>query len=153
MEQKKDPWAEMRRERIIIIAGPPGSGKTTFCKQQMRPGDVCLDLDYILAALRLEPASHADHADVLHAGFAVYDGLIDKIADNSLNYGRAFIITTSHYRKIQERTGGSVKILDPGPEETMRRIDADPTTTDVEKQHRKDQALKFYYERSRKGKT
>lgn len=38
-------WLPMPACRVVLVTGAPGSGKTTYCKQQRKGGDVVIDLD------------------------------------------------------------------------------------------------------------
>lgn len=40
---------------VFLVVGPPASGKTTWCKSQMRDGDVLIDFDEIDAAINGTP--------------------------------------------------------------------------------------------------
>ena len=135
--------------RVCIVTGPPGAGKTTYAKQNRRPGDIIVDLDYIAAALMLSEKIPNDYTEVLSTAVLIREMVIDAIARNALTFGRAFIITTENARKIQNRTGGQIITIDPGIEETMRRIEAD-TCSPERKRKRQDLALKYYYKKDRK---
>ena len=37
--------------KTIVVCGPPASGKTTYVKQHMIPGDIVVDLDAIIDAI------------------------------------------------------------------------------------------------------
>ncbi|MBQ6679800.1 MAG: hypothetical protein IJM76_07260 [Lachnospiraceae bacterium] len=134
----------------MIVTGPPGAGKTTYCMQQKIPGDICIDLDHIIAALELTTVDHGDHAATYRTALAVYDFLIDQIDKGALTYGRCFIITTNQAKAIQMKTGGQIVNLDPGIEETLRRIDADQSCTPEEKRRRRDLCMQYYYKKDRK---
>lgn len=53
MSQTPDtPSANDRTRRaVIVVAGPPGAGKTTFVEQRRKPGDVVIDTDEIWRTL------------------------------------------------------------------------------------------------------
>lgn len=137
------------KDRIIIVTGPPGAGKTTYAKQNRQPGDIVIDLDYLAAALMLSDQKNGDHSEVLSTAIAIRDFLIDQIASGKLTFNRAIIVTASNSRKIQQLTGGRIVTIDPGIEETMRRIDADQVNESMRRK-RRDLALKYYYEKVRK---
>lgn len=142
----------MQEARVIIVTGPPGSGKTTYAKQHRQSGDIVIDVDHIAAALMLADGIPKKYDDVLSSAVFIRDRLIDAIANNQLTYGRAFIITTENARKIQDRTGGQIITIDPGIEETLRRIESDTDRDPDQRMRRRDLALKYYYRRGRKRK-
>lgn len=37
--------------QVILVCGPPASGKTTFVRNHMVPGDIVVDLDAIMQAI------------------------------------------------------------------------------------------------------
>ena len=41
--------------RVVVVAGPPGAGKTTFVEKNRRSGDVILDRDRLWSAFSCEP--------------------------------------------------------------------------------------------------
>ena len=136
---------DFQRDRIIIITGAPGCGKTTYARQHRERGDIVVDLDYIASALMLSTSAHDSRDEVLDTAWYIREMLIDAIINNKITYSKAFIIATRDAKKLQQRTGGTVVNLDVGLEETLRRIDSDTETTEEEKRHRKDLAFGYYY--------
>lgn len=47
---------------VTLVAGPPGAGKSTWVRAQLKPGDLVYDFDELLAAITLTPL-HAGHTD------------------------------------------------------------------------------------------
>jgi hypothetical protein len=41
--------------RVVIVWGSPASGKTTYVRENMIPGDLVVDLDYLKQAISLQP--------------------------------------------------------------------------------------------------
>ena len=146
-EARRPPDWDLRRDRITIITGPPGAGKTMTAIRERREGDIIIDFDYIADALTLHGRPHEDHSDVFSTAKLIRDTLIDAIADGSLMYSRAFIIAsdTSAAERIRRKTGGKILTVNPGIKETLRRIEADDSVTVEEKASRKDAALAWYY--------
>ena len=145
-----NPLVRDRKDRVYIVCGPPGSGKTTWVKERRRENDVVVDLDYILAALAVEDVSSTGNRDVLSAGLAVKDFLIDSIGAGQIVYNRAFIITTSQVEKIQRITGGTVVEMDTDPNEIIKRIQNDENLTDESKKRRIDIVLGFFERKQRR---
>lgn len=135
---------EMRKDRIFIIYGPPGGGKSSYVRSRKEPADIVLDLDRICAAISMS-SIHGDHRAVYDTAWRIYDFMVDQIDAGSLNYDRCWIITTNQAKQIQAKTGGEIIEVDPGINETLRRIEADETTSEDEKRRRKDAALGYYY--------
>lgn len=136
---------QMNSDRIFIVAGPPGAGKTTYALQNMQPGDILIDLDHIAAALMGSDHVTGDNDNILSSATYVRECLINAIESNQLTFSRAFITTVAWPSKIQKRTGGKIIKLDPGYKETMRRIESDTTRDPDQMRKRKDAALKYYY--------
>lgn len=145
-------WQEMQALRVFIVTGPSGGGKTSYVRRERRSGDVVIDVDYIAKALTLSDQIPSDYSDVLSSVLFVRDSLIDAIASNKLTFGRVFIITTDHAEKIQKKVGGQIVVIDDGIDETLRRIENDPDCDPDRKRKRKDLALKWYYQKSRRMK-
>lgn len=144
MNRFYEEMKEMQRDRIIIVTGAPGSGKTTYAKQNRRAGDIVIDLDYIAAALMLSTNPHDARQDVLDTAFFLRKQLIDAIADNRIAYSRAFIIATNDAKKLQERLGGIIVDVDQGFIDTFARIDQDTETTEEDRKRRKEYAIAYY---------
>lgn len=49
--QSMPEWLPMPTCEVILVCGPPASGKTTLVKERAAPGDTIIDLDDILAEL------------------------------------------------------------------------------------------------------
>lgn len=142
---------QMNEDRVIIVCGPPGAGKSTYAKQNRQRGDIIIDTDYLSAALMCSESITGNSSEVLSTAVYAWNAIIDAIAENKITFARAFIITVTDAWKIQSRTGGRIVKLDPGINETLRRIDEDKTRSAEQNRLRKDQALKYYYTRGGKN--
>lgn len=68
----------MRRSHLILVSGPPCSGKTTYVAEHKRPGDLVIDYDAIAAALGSPDAY--DHPKALHPFvLRTIDALLDRL--------------------------------------------------------------------------
>ena len=66
------------RCNLTLIVGPPCSGKTTYVREHMEPGDLVIDYDAIAQALG-SPSTH-DHPASLHPFIlAARDALLDRM--------------------------------------------------------------------------
>lgn len=126
------PPLEMRALRpaavpCVLVAGPPGSGKTTWVRRRMRRGDLVLDLDAILAAL-----CGRDWYDkppgVLSFALEAKAAVLERLGAPS-GVRRAWLIDAAPRRSqrgvYRERLGARITVLATGPQECLRRIRAD----------------------------
>lgn len=74
------PTAEAvrRRTHLILVSGPPCSGKSTYVTEHKQPGDLVIDYDAIAQALG--SANTHDHPDALHPFvLRAVDALLDRL--------------------------------------------------------------------------
>jgi hypothetical protein len=61
--------------RLVLVIGPPCSGKTTYVATHAAPDDVVIDVDALAQALG-SPAGHDHHPHHLAAALAARDALV-----------------------------------------------------------------------------
>ena len=88
-----DDNGEIQPFRAYLVWGAPGSGKTTYVRKHMQPGDVVIDLDLIGRAL-----SMADKTDVPRnverIAYDIRDYLYNRIAQRELDAKRVWVVAS-----------------------------------------------------------
>lgn len=115
------------KKRNVVVAGPPGSGKTTWVKRHMKDGDIMLDLDAVKAAILGDETAFHDSIDdgTLKTIEKMRDAFYRSVSSGD-NEGTAYIITTQKNRekleKICEKTHADLKIMETTMEECVSRV-------------------------------
>lgn len=135
-------------QAVFIVWGAPGSGKTTFVRENLGEGDVVVDLDSIAAALLGNSSAHPDYTTVLPLVLAVRDTLYTKLEARVGSWKRAFVITSTPDEnkadRLVDRLGAKCIYMDVSEEEVMSRIESDPLRPD--KAEAKKLAQEWFYE-------
>lgn len=112
--------------RVLVIAGPPCSGKTTLALQLAQPGDLVLDRDVLARQL----GSRRGH---MHSRY------ITRLAEQRMRTRLARLASTvddvtayvvrcaplaAQRERLAQQLGAEVQLLDPGIEECLRRARA-----------------------------
>jgi len=134
-DQEHGRFGYQVEKNVYLVYGPPNSGKTTFVRQQMKRGDIIVDMDQLYAAISLQPAY--DKPDNLFSNVInVQNLLIDHIKTRYGKWHNAWIVggyADKHKRnRIAEATGAELVFLDVPKEECLLRLETDP-----DKQYRK----------------
>lgn len=123
----------------ILITGPPGSGKTTYARENMGDGDILVDLDVIKAALignRNRTDIHAqispDKVKLLHLiQETLKNAVHEKIPEN-----RTWFLTTETSKDILNEwcqyCNADLKIMDTDKATCKSRVAADDTRENKE---------------------
>lgn len=90
--KKKEAEKHIRPTEIIVVSGPPGSGKTTWVRERIQPGEMVFDMDAIYQAITFQP-EHVKSEEVKGLVFQIRDKVYEWIRlPNKVT--RAYIITT-----------------------------------------------------------
>lgn len=117
-------------KNVYIIAGAPGSGKSTYVRNRKAPNDLVIDLDYICAALQQETNVHKNHDAVYQAAVCMRDSLYPFIAMRYGNWNECWIITSEPRRDKLKELAKKVRATDiiemeTSITETLNRINRD----------------------------
>lgn len=63
---------------VVIVWGCPGSGKTTYVKKHMKPGDMVVDLDYIKQSISMTGKTEA-RDNYLNVALSIREHLYELI--------------------------------------------------------------------------
>ena len=116
---------------VTVVAGPPGSGKTTWARKQAGPRDLVLDLDEIKARLSGRNVHDAPE-DIFWRALAERNDILYSLT-RRLDYPHVWFVVMApkltERRHWRENLNAETVVLEVSPTECMRRISLDPTRT------------------------
>lgn len=128
--------SEDEMPEVYLVCGPPCSGKTTYVREHMKPGDLVVDYDDI--ARRLGSRRQHGHEYKYHRRIeATISRALDAIKAGKHN--RAWVIRSlpepKHRQALADQLGATVVLLD-APDEVLterarRRRDASRTVAAI----------------------
>ena len=114
---------------VVLVAGPPAAGKSTYVASNAAKADLVIDLDECLAAVGGEVWGWDARRDLIRAAYKLRDEQLQSLARRKI--GRAWLITSAPteaerlaWRKKLVRV--SVVVLDTDAALCRARIAADP---------------------------
>ncbi len=120
----------------LIITGAPGSGKTTWVHENMKPGEMVLDLDAIKCALLGNDEFHGQAEGIVPMLTVVRDAVYKALAERK-NSSKCYVITTETdiavLRQWQVYLNAELKVMDTSKEVCMERVKNDKTRPDKER--------------------
>ena len=125
--------------RVVIVWGPPASGKTTYVKQHMAAGDLVVDLDFIKQAISM--AGKTEAADnLLPTALHIRELLYQLIARREVSCDTAWVVASLPRRgereELQCRLRAEMVRMITSMQECIDRAYADDERTDKELQVR-----------------
>jgi len=109
---------------VVVVCGPPGSGKSTWVNDRLRWGDLRVDLDAIMSALSGRPM-YETPASIRPFGFEARDAVLDRLERRS-DLVRAYVIASApdprDRAKIASRFGADVVVFETPAVVCIQRI-------------------------------
>jgi len=146
-----DEGNPMPKGKVVIVWGSPASGKTTYVKEHMVPGDLIVDLDNIIRCFTGLTNKVHDNAEIRpYLGFVikVQDYVYKIIEERSFNFTTAWIIAGLPEKKerlaLAERFHAELIHMDASRETALSRADSDPNRENKERQKH---IINYYFER------
>lgn len=120
----------------LIVAGPPGAGKSTWVKERLKPGEMVFDWDDVKSALVGSGKTHTDAAEMLPLLTDVRDAVFEAIASHK-NPGKCYVITCKNdmetLRKWQQYLDADLMVMDTPIEICKERVKEDTTREDKQR--------------------
>ena len=110
---------------LRVVIGPPAAGKSTWCRENMKPGDILVDFDQLANALTgLDPANHEHTAIVKKVTKAARDAAIREAQKHAQDVDVLVIHSTPAQSTLDRyrREGAQIHVVDPGKDTVMHRI-------------------------------
>ena len=88
-------------QRVVIVWGPPASGKTSYIREHMDPTDLVVDLDLIRQAITMGGRDTVSN-NLLPVALSVREHLFQRIADGEVDCRTVWIAATLPGRAERE---------------------------------------------------
>lgn len=132
-----DNNGEIKKQKVYIVHGAPGSGKTTFVKNNMEAGDLVVDLDLIKQSISM--CSKTESPDNLYeVAESIREMLYKMIESKQINAKTIWVVsmlpTRKQRRELSRRLDAELIHMDADIETCIDRVLNDDERLDKEKQ-------------------
>jgi predicted kinase len=111
---------------LIVVTGPPASGKSSYIRSHAKPSDVVIDLDLMALAMAGPGADHHRHHPVLLR-------IVHRARQAAIHEAERHLDTTDVYlihtmpspkaRAKYKRLGARIVVVDPGESIVRQRVE------------------------------
>jgi hypothetical protein len=112
---------------LIVVTGPPASGKSTWVRAHAKPADIVIDYDVLAQALSGPGASRQAHSKAAEAVAQRARRAAIEEAKRHIKDTDVYLIHTTPQDKAMaeyRRLSARIVEIDPGKEVVMQRIDS-----------------------------
>ena len=138
-----------RRTEVFIVCGSPASGKTTYVKENIEPGDMVVDIDYIMQAISFYKKDERTD-NLLGIVLKIRDFIYQEIRSNRILTKRIWVIACLpkevDRQNLSQRLRATVIDIDTPQEECIARALKDNERFD--KQHQIEMIENYFNERN-----
>lgn len=132
-----DKSGNLQKTNVVIVCGPPASGKTTYVKQKMKTGDCVVDLDYIKSSISMRGKTETTD-NLLVTALKIRDFLYSEIEADKIQAPTVWIIAGLPLEKdrvnMQARFNADIVCLDVPKETCLERAMLDNERKDKKRQ-------------------
>ena len=134
---KFDAEGNMVPADVYVVWGAPASGKTTYVRNHMKPGDLVVDLDLIKQAISMQGRDEVD-GSLLNIAIQVRDMLYSLVANRKVN-SDVWVVACLPKDEQRDKLGELLKTskfiyINATKEECIQRALSDSERTDKELQ-------------------
>ena len=126
--------------QVIVVCGPPASGKTTYVREHMRVGDLVVDLDAIMQAISFQTHRSPETENLLPVALELRKYVYRIIDESRVHAYRCWIIEClpceEEREAMQERFNAEIIEMQTSYGECIRRALQDPNRLDKKEQYR-----------------
>ncbi len=133
---------------VIVVCGPPASGKTTYVREHMEVGDLVVDLDAIMEAISFQNNRSKDTENLLPIALELRKYIYRIIDETRVHAIRIWIIECLPLKEdredLQDRFKAEIIEMQTSYGECINRAMQDPKRLDKKEQLR---AIEKYFKR------
>lgn len=136
--EHRPDWLPKPTCRVMLVCGPPGSGKSTYVAERATPADTIIDLDEIKAQMANAPLYHADKR-WLGPALAQRNRQLADLSKAPVTH-TAWVILSAPSKPLRKWWSDTLRaentaVLDVPADECKRRIKADERRRPVMVEH------------------
>jgi predicted kinase len=132
-----DEFGNVVKQNVYIVWGSPASGKTTYVRNHMQPGDLVVDLDLLKQSISMSYKT-ATTDNLLSVAIALRDTLYNLIAERRVQCDNVWVVAGLPKKEQREalriRLNGELVYIEATKQQCIERAMNDEERKDKQKQ-------------------